>query len=192
MFQVVVESGTGTTAAFLAKHLCKVQSRTRESHPADNKPNIEVVAVSCVMAPDQLMKSIHKVLANCRDDYPNGPNFSLVLPPNLSVLSYPSALMDKCKGKRRVFGRPVKDHYELWKDIKEQSKIEFDLVYAPAAWEQLIHSPEWVGSSRESHKLSDDAWSVHTNVIYIHCGGTEGNATQLMRYRHKFGFDISD
>jgi 1-aminocyclopropane-1-carboxylate deaminase/D-cysteine desulfhydrase-like pyridoxal-dependent ACC family enzyme len=173
----VVESGTGTTAAFLAKHLSHCVSQYNVV--AKEKPHVEVVAVSCVMSPEQLMKAMEDVLgidSDCRSTY-NEMHA-------LSVLPYPAQLLQKFNNKRRVFGQPVREHYELWRMLIDEWGVVFDLVYAPAAWEQLLHSPQW-GIKRDASDCGA-AWDNTANIIYVHCGGVEGNVTQLMRYRHKF------
>ena len=205
----MVESGTGATAAFLSRALATLlcqhsahsstaalanssdsdDSRTSSRHISDGNLtggvlDIEVVAVSVVMAPDDLMTAMKTLLQQTGSGN---------VPECLSVLPYPQALLAKGNGKRRVFGRPISDHYQLWLSLQETAGFEFDLLYAPMAWEQLLYSPEW-GACLQPDKLEGECgnmtgassslggWGSDVNVLYLHCGGVEGNCTQLPRY----------
>ena len=53
-----------------------------------------------------------------------------------------------------------------------------DLVYAPRAWVALLAA-------------LDGAALAGRDVCYVHCGGVEGVATQLNRYRHAGLLDAS-
>lgn len=50
----------------------------------------------------------------------------------------------------------------------------FDLIYAPRAWEML----------RQSFEECPAFWS-EKELLYVHCGGPEGNSSQLRRYAAK-------
>jgi 1-aminocyclopropane-1-carboxylate deaminase/D-cysteine desulfhydrase-like pyridoxal-dependent ACC family enzyme len=84
------------------------------------------------------------------------------LEPNLQ--NYPRILPQKQKSP---FGKPVKKYLQTWQTLKEQTGIEFDLLYDPPGW--LI--------------LQD--WNPKTPIMVIHCGGVEGNESMLARYRRK-------
>lgn len=58
---------------------------------------------------------------------------------------------------------------EMYKTLKIQSNVEFDLLYDPVGWHVLLENFEELKSCP---------------TIYIHCGGTLGNRTQLMRYEY--------
>ncbi len=77
---------------------------------------------------------------------------------------HPTILMPK---KRYRFGRLYPELFRLWKELKEKTKIEFDLLYDPIGFKTLLE-----------HNLLDE------NLLYIHQGGVEGNETMLDRYHH--------
>ncbi len=63
-----------------------------------------------------------------------------------------------------AFGEPDAASYTVWRELKEETGVEFDLLYDPIGWRALL-SHECAGS-----------------VMYIHCGGVEGNESMLQRY----------
>jgi len=67
--------------------------------------------------------------------------------------------------KRYHFAKPYKEFYEVYKKLFDLG-IEFDLIYAPLMWKMLLEQTKG-------------------KVLYIHSGGTSGNATMLQRYRKK-------
>ena len=54
--------------------------------------------------------------------------------------------------------------------MKEQTNIEFDLLYDPIGWNTLLDN-------------IDDNYTY----LYIHQGGLIGNESMLQRYIHKYG-----
>ena len=65
------------------------------------------------------------------------------------------------------FARPMPLFLSTWRELKEQG-IEFDLLYAPRMWLELLEEP-----------------SLPDPVLYVHSGGVSGNETQLAKYRRK-------
>jgi 1-aminocyclopropane-1-carboxylate deaminase/D-cysteine desulfhydrase-like pyridoxal-dependent ACC family enzyme len=72
---------------------------------------------------------------------------------------------------RLRFGAPHSELLETWKSLRTFTGIEFDLLYAPSAWRQIIH--DW--------KANPKYWE-DCNIIYLHSGGSESNESQLRRY----------
>ena len=76
-----------------------------------------------------------------------------------------------CETKKKYhFGKLYKENYIVWKELKEQINIEFDLLYDPIGWNTLL----------------DHMDDNHT-YLYIHQGGLIGNESMLQRYIHKYG-----
>ena len=67
--------------------------------------------------------------------------------------------------KKYHFAKPYKEFIELYQKLKN-SGIEFDLVYAPKLWKMILEKTD-------------------EEILYIHSGGTTGNASMLDRYRYK-------
>ncbi|KAF0741310.1 hypothetical protein Ae201684_003423 [Aphanomyces euteiches] len=85
------------------------------------------------------------------------------------------SLLQVLEPKKRVaFGtlwRPLLDIYE---EVLSSTGIELDLIYGCLAWHtMLLGLQEGIFEGRD--------------IIYIHCGGVTGNASQLDRYRKKYG-----
>lgn len=76
---------------------------------------------------------------------------------------YPSILAPAVSA---AFGSPRKEFLSLWQILHEETGIEFDLLYDPPTWLSLLQQPPEIP------------------CIYLHCGGAEGNASMLARYRY--------
>lgn len=72
--------------------------------------------------------------------------------------------------KKYHFGKLYQENYLLWKDIKKQAAIEFDLLYDPIGLQTFLDLPK----------------KPHTTYLYIHQGGIKGNVAMLQRYQYKY------
>ncbi|MCK5294610.1 MAG: 1-aminocyclopropane-1-carboxylate deaminase [Arcobacteraceae bacterium] len=73
--------------------------------------------------------------------------------------------------KKFHFGKLYNENYKIWKELKEQINIEFDLLYDPIGWQTLL--------------FYKDKYDLN-NIIYIHQGGVKGNITMIERYKRKY------
>lgn len=64
-----------------------------------------------------------------------------------------------------AFAQPQADYWKIWQALGQASGVEFELLYDPPTWLSII----------QQH------WDAP--VLYVHCGGQEGNASMLARYR---------
>jgi len=69
------------------------------------------------------------------------------------------------------FGKLYLNNYEIWSELKEQSGIEFDLLYDPKGWLMITQHPK--------------IFQNHT-ILYLHQGGLIGNESMIARYHRKF------
>jgi len=69
------------------------------------------------------------------------------------------------------FGKLYQNNWEIWKELKTQTGIEFDLLYDPKAWLML-----------QQHK----SFFADKTILYIHQGGLIGNESMINRYQRKF------
>jgi 1-aminocyclopropane-1-carboxylate deaminase/D-cysteine desulfhydrase-like pyridoxal-dependent ACC family enzyme len=74
--------------------------------------------------------------------------------------------------KKYHFGKLYKEHYQTWLDLKQQTELEFELLYDPIGWQCLMRFLE---------EQADD-----TPALYIHQGGLLGNQSMLPRYKRKY------
>lgn len=72
--------------------------------------------------------------------------------------------------KKYHFGKLYKEFYEIYNKVKDETKIEFDLLYDPIGFLSMI----------SSKYFQDDI-----TILYIHQGGLLGNSTMLERYKRK-------
>ncbi len=70
--------------------------------------------------------------------------------------------------KKYRFGRLYLKLFELWRELKAQTGVTFDLLYDPVGFATLLH-----------HDLLDE------DLLYIHQGGIMGNETMIERYKAK-------
>ncbi|MFZ9034710.1 MAG: 1-aminocyclopropane-1-carboxylate deaminase [Francisellaceae bacterium] len=74
-------------------------------------------------------------------------------------------ILNPCREYR--FGGLYFEHLALYQQLLSQTAIEFELLYDPQGWQVLLSYYD----------------KLPKPVIYLHCGGTEGNETMLKRYR---------
>ncbi|RXJ57582.1 1-aminocyclopropane-1-carboxylate deaminase/D-cysteine desulfhydrase [Candidatus Marinarcus aquaticus] len=132
--EVMLPSGTGTTALFLQKYL-----------------PFRVLTCPCVGDVNYLMSQFRH------------------LEPNLQ--KYPTVLVPK---KKYHFGKLYTEFYELYKTLKKQTHIEFELLYDPLGFLTL-----------QEHLKNKKEQSV---TLYIHQGGVLGNPSMCERYERKISF----
>ncbi|OPA71393.1 1-aminocyclopropane-1-carboxylate deaminase [Campylobacter pinnipediorum subsp. caledonicus] len=72
--------------------------------------------------------------------------------------------------KKYHFGDLKIELFEIYKELKESTNIEFDLIYDPVGFITLFNNLD---------KFKND-------VLYIHQGGVMGNISQKQRYERKF------
>ncbi|MCP4701638.1 MAG: 1-aminocyclopropane-1-carboxylate deaminase/D-cysteine desulfhydrase [Gammaproteobacteria bacterium] len=71
--------------------------------------------------------------------------------------------------KKYYFGKLYREFFDLWRALKHETGMEFDLLYDPKGWlAMLAHLAE-----------------LGTNILYVHCGGLTGNASMLPRYERR-------
>jgi 1-aminocyclopropane-1-carboxylate deaminase len=100
------------------------------------------------------------------DEYYLRSQFSLL---NSNPKTHPSILT---RPKKYHFGKLYPEHYQIWLELKQQTEIEFELLYDPIGWQCLI---------RYLDEHNDDV-----PTLYIHQGGLLGNQSMLNRYRRKY------
>ena len=70
---------------------------------------------------------------------------------------------------KKKFAKPYDEYLEIYQELKSETKIEFDLIYAPKTWIQI----------------TEQLLESESEILYIHTGGVSGNQTMLERYKHK-------
>lgn len=76
--------------------------------------------------------------------------------------------------KKYHFGKLYKEFYEIHNLLKEQTKIEFDLLYDSLGW---IVLEDFVKNNKEKFEY-----------LYIHQGGIIGNSSMVERYNYKYDY----
>ena len=72
--------------------------------------------------------------------------------------------------KKYHFGKLYKENYLLWQKLKQDTKIEFDLLYDPIGMKTFLSLPK----------------KENVTYLYIHQGGIKGNITMIERYLYKY------
>lgn len=125
---IFLPSGTGTSAAFLAKHV-----------------KFDVFTCPCVGDADYLKSEIEALTPNSK---------VRILPPP----------------KKYHFGDLKPELYRIWREVCEQTGIEFELIYDPVGFLTMMAN---LGAFKNE-------------ILYIHQGGALGNISQKLRYERKF------
>jgi 1-aminocyclopropane-1-carboxylate deaminase/D-cysteine desulfhydrase-like pyridoxal-dependent ACC family enzyme len=144
---------SGSGISALLTHSEINRQRGNWSHIAKD---IEVIAVPCVLKADSLEFEMKQFMNS----------YSSISSP----LAIPKVLTTDLKSI--PYGKPNKELFEMWQQLTQETEIEFDLTYAPYCWLQILNS--W--------KKQIDIWE-DSKVIYVHCGGQDGNRSQLLRYK---------
>ena len=105
-------------------------------------PHLHIYTAACVGDKEYLKKQMVGI--------------SQSLPGNLTILE---------PAKKYHFAKPYQEFYEIYTKLKDGG-IEFDLLYAPLMWQELLRQ-------------------VDERVLYVHSGGVSGNVTMLERYKKK-------
>ena len=81
--------------------------------------------------------------------------------------NHPTILKPK---KKYHFGKLYRENFEIYKELKKEINIEFDLLYDPIGWNTLL-----------------DNIDEKYQYLYIHQGGLIGNESMKARYIYKYG-----
>ncbi|CAI5747266.1 unnamed protein product [Peronospora destructor] len=161
LFSVVVPCGTGTTALYLAQHL---------------QPEIKLFAVPCVGDVTYLQQQFRRLI----DEDPS-------LQPQATVI--PRVLKPKRKSR---FGQLWWPLYDIYHEILKETEIDFDLVYGAFAWHTLFSDKDVLDEVLQGGNETSLSLTEHKpgnkggrELLYIHTGGTSGNAAMLARYARK-------
>jgi 1-aminocyclopropane-1-carboxylate deaminase len=73
--------------------------------------------------------------------------------------------------KKHHFGKLYSEFYQTWLLLKDQTGVEFELLYDPLGWLALL---DYAKTARPDR-----------SIVYIHQGGVLGNATMVPRYVRK-------
>lgn len=107
----------------------------------------EVLTVSCVGGSEYLKKQFFH-LEEIEESHP-------------TIIEMP---------KKYHFGKLYKEFYDIWKEVKNETNIEFDLLYDPLGFLALNNSK----------------YFKKNTILYIHQGGLLGNETMIERYKRKY------
>lgn len=112
------------------------------------KHNIDVITCACVGGQEYLTQQFD----------------------SLNEPLHPKILTTDGKAKHQ-FGKLYAQDYQIWQQLKQQTQVEFDLLYDPYMWQCLQY---W----REENP--------NKALLYIHQGGLLGNVSMVKRYQRKF------
>jgi 1-aminocyclopropane-1-carboxylate deaminase len=68
------------------------------------------------------------------------------------------------------FGKLYFEFYQIWLELQNSSRVEFELLYDPKGWIALFENIDLVGE----------------NSLYIHQGGLLGNLSMIPRYKREY------
>ena len=89
--------------------------------------------------------------------------------------------------KKYHFGKLYPEHINQWQILKQQTRIEFDLLYDPTGWESII---SYLKGNKQSYtqpvQTQKNQLQEESPIIYIHQGGLVGNQSMLPRYKRKY------
>jgi len=159
---VVLPSGTGTTALFLARYM----ARLNHDHAHHQ---VTVFAVPCCGSADYLQQQLVALDSHSGSQ---GTFPKILVPLEPATPPY-------------HFGQASSALWGVYQEL-EGAGLTLDLLYGPRAWQLIFQhwgaspssSAAAATASSSSSRLND-----HTDMVYVHTGGLEGLPSQLARYR---------
>jgi 1-aminocyclopropane-1-carboxylate deaminase/D-cysteine desulfhydrase-like pyridoxal-dependent ACC family enzyme len=127
---------------------------------------VDVVAVPCAGTEDSFLGELK----------------SLNLSTMIDIATFPYILSIPSTSKRR-FGEVTNIHLSIWKYLQSRCNIVFDLLYATRAFELMLLNSNSSANLQHLDSCSLVSLFPSHNILYYHCGGCEGNVSQLDRYR---------
>lgn len=160
-FAIVFACGTGTTAFYTANELYKFVNAQNNITEGINRIDVQVLAVPCVGNGNYVQRQMESLpLPDCeRRQYP-------------FIVENP--------GKNKPFGSVNKLHYDLWSSLQAQLQMQLDLLYFPKCMETFVNYLQ----SDAGQTLYNSILTNQAALLYYHCGGVEGNLSQLRRYKY--------
>ncbi len=147
---IFLPSGTGTTALFLEKAFSTPRAFVPPvGHVQRSACRNSVYTCPCVGDNDYLKKQFLALEADERYH------------PTILTLE-----------KKHHFGKLYKENYKIWLELRQQTGVEFDLLYDPLGWRVMLAHPAL----------------FEKPLLYIHQGGLLGNESMLPRYERKYPF----
>jgi 1-aminocyclopropane-1-carboxylate deaminase len=171
---VSIPGGTCTTGVLL-HHAIKQEQQLNPS-----SLDIEVVVIPCVGDASYAKRQM-KFLCHCLqypvDDIPTILN---------SIPNYDDDLT-KPKDKQAyfAFGQPNPLLLETYRAMLDEHNIPLDLLYGAPSWAVL---KSYLHRSQQEIKIFNQNTGIpfaKKELMYVHSGGVEGNASQLWRYKHR-------
>ncbi|OWY96218.1 hypothetical protein PHMEG_00033568, partial [Phytophthora megakarya] len=126
-------------------------------------PDIKLYAVPCVGDAAYLQQQFEQLIEE-------DPSLQL------QTTLLPQVLVPKRKSR---FGRLWWPLYDMYQDVLRETKVDFDLVYGAFAWHSLFSDESVLD------EILDRNGAKERELLYVHTGGTSGNATMLARYERK-------
>lgn len=141
---IFLPSGTGTTAYYLHKHISDVAKVVTVPVSGDERYLVKQ------------MRQLHAFYDSTEDSY--------VMP------SLPDVLRPRVHS---TFADVTAEKLAMWKELSRATngQIEFDLIYAPKTWMEIMLA---ISQGRMAQNGED--------LIYYHSGGLEGNVSMLGKF----------
>ena len=185
---MIFACGTGATAYFCALRLHQLSQEWRQPTATSDRSfssanDIEVIALPCATSVQELQAQIAKLAAQCQHDRTLASKV-------LRIMDHREGTSDKEEGREPPplsFAEPSVDHLRIWRALCAETGLDFDLVYTPRAFEILLRHVH--GGRQRDHFDQEKSGLCHlfpdAKIIYYHCGGVEGNISQMARYKFK-------
>jgi 1-aminocyclopropane-1-carboxylate deaminase len=163
---VVLAAGTGTVASFLHIEIQALLQQQRSNN--NNCTHLDIVVVAIPVVGDAEYTARQMRALDESSSSSGGENSD-------SESSVPYMLEPR---RRRAFGTPSTEIMDAFNYLKQECGLFVDLLYGAPAWATLLEPQHW-NPSNDKHPLAG------RQIMYINCGGLEGIASQMTRYKHK-------
>lgn len=154
--KVLFASGTGTMSLFASRYFQKSKTLQKK---------VQVVNIPCASSNKDMLDQLRRL------DESTG---------NLQI--FPDMIEVPSRSTSR-FGKLDINHFRLWKYLSQTLNVPFDLLYAPRAFELLLQASGNLNLDMDMEQCSLKNIFPGHHLLYYHCGGLEGNQSQLSRYK---------
>jgi len=186
---VCIPGGTCTTALFLQRSLNRIISKKENK---ESCMDIQVIAIPCV---GDAKYAKHQM--SCLDKATGGDGVTdlpdVITPVPSHLISRRSKKVAEKKYYYYSFGNPHADIMTTFQTMQKYN-VNLDLLYGASAWTLLLQHWKYLSAQsiltfstndEKEQKLKFRSPLEGREVMYVHSGGLEGNASQMTRYKQK-------
>lgn len=178
---VCVPGGTCTTALLLHREMQQLISQMKNDHTLD----IRVVVIPCV-GDDAYAR--RQMMALCLETGGRGDESEIpaVLLPTPDTSYFGQSRQEGYFN----FGKPDAAILQTCRSMENECNVHLDLLYGAPSWTIMLR--HWRSNLSPGSEFDEKNPLAGREIMYVHSGGLEGVASQLIRYKYKGLVELDD